>query len=232
MKPHVSIGFIYALTITLLAFIYRSGTPLYVIALINGLTGFTLGVKRYRFIIVLFILSVWAVFLNALLVSNTGEPVLVIGSFVIREGVIEALINISSRLLAIAGVALLFISIYTPLEIIRGLETELRLPKIIVFPLAYGLRLLPVIRRDYEEIKLARRQRNYRTIPLTPWDIASYLQPLINLSYERALWTGIAIELRGFQYRKPRRIRVKLNLMDYILILLLSIQLIIPFTGF
>ncbi|OYT40433.1 MAG: cobalt transporter [Desulfurococcales archaeon ex4484_58] len=223
-KPSVGIVFIYALTITLLAFIYRSGPPLVIVALINGLTGFTIGLKKHRFIAVLFLITVWALIINAYFVANTGEPVYVFGSIVVREGMVEAVINISGRLLAIAGAALILVSLYTPLEIIKGLESELKLPKIISFPLAYGLRLLPIMQRDYNEIRYARKQRGYRTIPITPNDIASYLQILVSLAIERAIWTGIAIELRGFHHRKTRYRGLRLKKIDYALITILIIQ--------
>ncbi len=228
MKPSVSILFIYGLAVTLLVFIYRSGYPLLLIMLINGLIGFSIGLHRHKYIVLVILLGIWGVFLNALFVSNTGEPVYVLGSLVIREGVVDTVYRITCRLVAIAGAALILISLYSPREIINGLESQLRLPKIISFPLAYGLRLLPLMKKDLDEIKNMRRQRGYRTIPLSPRDYASLLQPLLSISIERAVWTGIAIELRGFRLRRPGYRGFSLNYMDYMFIALLVAQIFSP----
>ncbi|MET1159519.1 MAG: energy-coupling factor transporter transmembrane component T [Thermoprotei archaeon] len=228
-KPHVSIVFIYALVVTILAFVYRSGYPLLVLTIVNLLLGFPIGALRHKFITAMLLLAIWGVFLNALIVANTGEVVAVLGPLVIRSGVVEAVSRIGARLTAIAGAALFFISLYNPYEIIRGLESELGLPKIISFPLAYGLRLLPLVSRDFKEIRLCRRERSYRVVPVTPGDIASYLQPLLSISLERALWTGIAIELRGFYHRKTRYKGFKPNTADYLVLAILLVQLLIPF---
>ncbi|RLG80532.1 MAG: energy-coupling factor transporter transmembrane protein EcfT [Thermoprotei archaeon] len=227
-KPCVALAFLYTLTATVLAFLYRSGTSLLVVALVNALLGFPLGFKRCRFVFLLLLLAIWGVFLNSLLVANTGEAVLQTWFLTIRSGVFEAVARIGARLITIAGAALFFVSLYTPREIVKGLEAELMLPKIISFPLAYGLRLLPVLAKDWNEVKTSRKQRGYRTVPLTPSDIASYLQPILSLSIERALWTGIAIELRGFHSRRPRRVEIRLSLPDYLLVFLLVFQLSLP----
>lgn len=223
--------FIYALSITILAFTH-TGVSLYLIALLNAILGFTFSVKKpylLKLFSIFILLTVWSVFFSSLISANYGEIVLTIGSLGIRSGVINAVINVTARLAAIMGSTLLFLSLTDPYIVIKCLENDLKLPKTIVFPLAYGLRLLPLMKRDLDEINLCRIQRGYGRYPLSPQSLSSILKPLIAISLERAVWTGISIELRGFRYRKPWRFQFKLKFLDYTLYSLLVIQALLPF---
>lgn len=220
--------FIYVLSVTALVFLSKS-TGLYLVALLN----FTLGVSlsyRNKTLIKIFavfvLLTLWGVLISSLMMVNVGEPILNLGFLVIRRSVLNALINIGARLLAIMGSTLIFISQTNPYHTLKSLENDLKLPKYVVFPTAYALRLIPLIRRDYENLVMCRAQRGFRKTPLTPIDVLTILRPLLSLSYERAVWAGVAAELRGLNLRKPWREKMCLKKMDLVFYTLLVTQII------
>ncbi|WP_440059360.1 energy-coupling factor transporter transmembrane component T [Thermogladius sp. 4427co] len=200
----VSIAFILALALTLLAFIVSDTTVLVALAAFSTLLP-AKGIKKIYWVYIFLLVSLIGVFVNALMFANTGAPVLEFHGFTIRANAVEGFVRVTLRLLIIAGAGAWFIASYTPFEIARGLEKELGIPKGVSFAIAYAFRLIPLVARDLAEIQNVRRERGKRTIPLLPSDLASILTPLLRTGYERAVWTGISIELRGFSLRKIRR---------------------------
>lgn len=224
-----SILFIYGLAVTLLAFIYRDILSLSIISIPNILIGTVLGWRRFKFIILLLFLGFIGLFLNAYLVSNTGELVIKIWLLDVREGLISAITTIGFRLMAIAGGTLIFLSLVEPYETVKSLENDLFLPKGISFSIYYALRLLPLIQREAIEIQNIRVQRGFRKYLITPSDFKSFILPLLSIFLERAYWTGIAAELRGFQLRRPSRKKVKLSFYDYLIIASILLQILLPY---
>jgi len=224
-----SILFIYGLSITILAFIYRDVTTLSLIAIPNFIVGFILGWRRFKILLILFILGFIGLFINAYLVSNTGEIVYIYDPIVIREGVLEALYTIGLRLAAITGGTMIFLSLVDPYETVKYLESDLYIPRGISFSIYYALRLLPLIQREAREIQGIRVERGYRRFIATPSDITSFLLPLLSTFMERAYWTGVAAELRGFQLRRRGRVPFKLSIYDYIVVSILIIQILTPY---
>ncbi len=223
-----SILFIYGLVLTLLAFIYRDPFILSIVAIPNFVVGFILGWRRFKILLILFLLGFIGLFLNAYLVSNTGEAIIVWGPMVVREGVIEALTIIGLRLATITGGTMIFLSLSDPYETIKYLESDLYIPKGISFSIFYALRLLPLIQREAREVQNIRVERGYRRFLISPSDFKSFILPLLSIFIERAYWTGVAAELRGFQLRKRRKIPFKLSSYDYLILLLIIIQVLAP----
>ena len=218
---------IYALIISTLAFVLRDPVKMLVLIIINFVSGTILGFTSYRLIIILFLLGFIGLFLNSLLISNTGETLLTIGPLTIRENALKASMNIFMRLGIIAGGTMIFISLTDPRRVIRDLERDLRLPSGIVFSIFYALRLYPLMIRDYEEIQIARLQRFKRRTILVPQDILNILQPLLSIGLERAVWAGISAELRGLSLRKPGREKRSLSKKDFLIISLALIQILL-----
>ncbi len=224
-RPTPTSIFLYALAVTALAFIFREPRQLMAVGVPNGLLGFTLGFRRSKWMILLFTLAIWGTLLNALVVANTGELVAEIGPLALRMGALIATLTIGLRLLAIAGAALIFFSFTSPRDLIRHLEAELRLPRGLAFSIAYSLRLFPLMQKDFREIQLARLERGYRRVPITPADVRSMMLPLLSVGYERAVWTGIGAELRGFASRR-RRVKAKIGIPELIVLASLTTQVI------
>ncbi len=223
-----SILFIYGLVITLLAFIFRESSSIFIIAIPNLAIGIILGWRRYKIIIFLFILGYIGLFINSLLVANQGAVVFKFLFLVVREGALKAANSIFFRLGLITGGTLIFLSLSDPLETVRTLENDLRLPKGPTFSIYYALRLLPLVDRIYRDLRFIRRERGYRGYIITPRDFSTFLLPLLSNLLDKAYWTGIAVELRGFNIRRRLHEPIKLSRYDYIVILIMIIQVMIP----
>ena len=228
-KYRPSILFMYGLVITLLAFIYRDPLSLSIVAIPNFTVGFILGWRRFKILLILFFLGFIGLFLNAYLVANTGETVYIIGPLVVREGVVEALTTIGLRLAAITGGTMIFLVLSEPYETIKYLESDLYIPKGISFSIFYALRLLPLIQREAREVQNIRVERGYRRFVITPSDFKSFILPLLSIFMERAYWTGVAAELRGFQLRRRHRISFKPSPYDFLIVILIILQVLIPY---
>ncbi len=216
--------FVYALIITLLVFVADNESALLTLTIINGIPGLIMGARKYPILTLLIIIGIWGTFLNALLITNTGDIVFEIGPLAIREGAVNSTYMISLRFITLGGVSLIYVSSITPRDALRSLEEELRLPQGIAFSVAFALRLLKLGEHDIKEIMAMRKQRGARRIPLTPSDFESILMPLLSLMVERAKWVGIAAELRGFSLRKKKPFKFVPTWGLVVLILLLAVQ--------
>jgi len=204
-RPGPTALFIYALGITVLAFAARNIYQGLVVGVPNAVVGIALGYRRARWVVALFFIGLIGIFIDALLFSNTGSPLLTTPIVVVRLGALESFAAVSLRLAAIMGGTLVFVSLVSPRELIDALESELRLPKEVAFSIAVGVRMLRVLERDAREVQFTRLQRGLRRYPVTPGDLRSFLHPLLSLGVERARWIGIAAELRGFALRRSMR---------------------------
>jgi len=216
--------FIYGLVITVLAFIARSTQQLLILSLVNAPVGILLGFRRLRVLIILFLLGLVGLFINALVFANNGAPVLDLQVITVRDGALISFLNVTLRLLTILGAALIFITQSNVRDFIKSLEEELGLPKDVAYTLAVGLRMLSILERDAKEIQLVRVERGYRKYPLTPSGVSSFLRPLLSLGLERAVWIGIATELRGFALRSLERKGFRVGVSDVLIYSLLIIQ--------
>ena len=223
-RPSPSIALVYAVGVTGIAFFLRDVNALAVVALGNALAGCLVGCRRYWWVLVMYFFSLWGVFLNAYFFANTGEIMWEWGPIVIREGAVVASLILAFRLLTIAGVGIFFLGIIDLREFVRSLEKELRIPSGFAFSMAYSLRLLPLMKKDYSELSIARKERGLRRYPVTPKDLKTLLIPLLGLGIQRALWAGIAAELRGLSLRKVRH-EISMDFPDIILISCLVAQI-------
>ncbi|MCY0868205.1 MAG: energy-coupling factor transporter transmembrane component T [Desulfurococcus sp.] len=226
MKPHVYSSFIYAIVMTLLAFIVRDTLWLTVASLVSIAISFTYGGRRVVYLLTLVAIGLFGVFVNALVFANTGPAVAEIGFLTIRRHALEEFTIVSLRLLLIAGAGGVFALTHSSSEIARGLTKELGLPYSIALAVSYALRSIPLIKRDLEEVLFMRKQRGYSRIPLKPSDLASILTPLLSVNYNRAVWSGISAEIRGLRLVRTRVV-IKVNLMDLLLLALITALLVL-----
>jgi len=223
--------FIYGLVLTLVLFVDRDALSLALIGVPNALLGFALGWRKYKVLIALFLVGFAGLAINALLLTNVGPAVLVVGPLVVRAGAVNTFVTVGLRITGIAGVAFLFVSLADPAQAVRSLERKLRLPKGVCFALAYALRLIDLMNKDLREVQGVRVLRGYRSVPITPSDVKSVLTPLLSVGYERALWVGIAAELRGFRLRKVSREPLRIEWREAVVLTLLALQILIALAG-
>lgn len=225
MRPSVSVAFIYALVITGIAFVESSWKALSALALLNLLISLAYGGRKLGYILLLLAIGLVGVFVNALAFSNEGPVVAAIGPLEIRENALRGFASVSLRLLLIAGAGGVFFFSRPLIEIMRGLKYELGLPLTISFPLFYAVRMLPSIRADLDEITHIRRMRGMRTLMFYPPHLVAVTASLLSINLERAIWSGIAAELRGYRTAKRRPRRARLLLQDYVFAALLAIEI-------
>lgn len=220
--------FLYALGISLIAFIANSVESLLLPSIINGILGFVLGGKKMprKLLVVLLVLNMWGAFLNGLYFHNFGEIIVSTQVIVVRRGAIESFLLVSFRFFLIVGATLLMLGLVNVRDLIKSLERDLKIPSGIAFSIAYAFRLFPLLSKDLSEVYIARKERGLTSIILRPSNLRSILLPLLNLSYERAVWGGISAELRGLRLRKTSG-RKPLGLGDLIILTALILQWII-----
>lgn len=226
-----STPFMYAIGVSMIAFVGNSVDFLLLPSLINGIIGFALGSRKLpiRLLLLLLILNVWGAFINALYFHNIGDVVAEISFVTVRSGVIESFFLVSLRFSLIVGATLIMLGMSNPRDLIRSLEKDLRVPPGIAFSIAYALRLFPLISKDVNEVLIARKEREASTFILNPNSLRSVLMPLLNLSYERAVWGGISAELRGLKSRRVLR-RDPVRVGDVLIMMALILQWIASYT--
>lgn len=217
MRPSPSILFAYCLWMALVIASERDMWDLLVLFAGVGVPGIIAGARKAVIVVYAVMVGSVGVFVNSLIVANVGGEVFSLGPLTVREGALDATVSIVLRILALSGTGLLFIGLTTPRTAVRSLEEELGLPKGVAFSVAFAMRMLPLIRRDFEEVRDALRQKQDRRIPLSPSWMFSIIAPMLSISVERALWVGVAAELRGFRLRRRRR-RLRVGPLDILLV--------------
>jgi len=224
-KPSVSVVFIYALVLTSVALLLKDPHRLLPLVVFNVSLSLIAGLRKVWWLYLLILVSSIGVFTNALFFANTGAVIINTGFLVVRENALKAFVTVTLRVALIAGVGAFFVALFEPLEIVKGFTRELYMPASISLSLSYALRLLPLLRRDLEEVMFFRRQRGYRKRPLSFGELASTLSALLITGFERALWSGVSLELRGFRNYRPSH-GVSFNICDVLIITALTAQLI------
>jgi len=222
---------VYSLAATLLGFYASDPRSQAVLLAFTGLPGLALGLLRFRLLVALIPFTIIGAFVNAMIiyylgaVEDPGPVVAEIGPIRVPEFAVGSTARVGARILVFAGAGLLIASLVTPRDAVKSLSDELGLPKGFSFSLAFALRLLPLLKNDADEILLVRRLRGHRSPPLTPRDYESIITPLLAASLERALWVGVAAELRGYSLRRVRRRRPKPRPVDALLAAALAVQM-------
>ncbi|MEZ0393659.1 MAG: energy-coupling factor transporter transmembrane component T [Desulfurococcaceae archaeon] len=201
-RMSVGLAFSIAVAATAAAFVLR-GLPLAVLTIPAVVASVARRSRATLYIYALVAATAPGIFMNAVYFSNEGQAVFTILGHEVRSGALEGFANVFLRTVLIAAVGSWFVSSYRPMEVVRGLE-EAGLPKGLAFSIAYALRSAELVARDFSEVLDSRRQRGRKFVPLNPVHVAEVLLPVVRLSYERALWVGISMDLRGFRLRRIR----------------------------
>ena len=101
---------------------------------------------------------------------------------------------LGSRVLAFAGLGLLFVLTTDRILLVRSLQQQLRLPPVF----AWGI--LPNMMEEYKRTRAAFAARGIRVFPVSP----ALLKPLLVKSVRWSEELSIAMESRGFDGRVPR----------------------------
>ena len=107
---------------------------------------------------------------------------------------------LGSRVLAFAGLGLLFVLTTDRILLVRSLQQQLRLPPVFAYGLLAAWGILPNMMEEYKRTRAAFAARGIRVFPVSP----ALLKPLLVKSVRWSEELSIAMESRGFDGRVPR----------------------------
>ncbi|MGB9831614.1 MAG: energy-coupling factor transporter transmembrane component T, partial [Fervidicoccus fontis] len=198
IKP--SMLFIYAIAVSIMAFVFNLPSSLLIPSLLNFILGICYGRKTLpmKLIFVILMINAWGALINGIYFHNTGPMLFKIGGLSVRYNALTSFLLVNLRSFLIIGSTLFMLGMSGgSRELIRSLERDLGMPPWIAFSISHAFRLFPLISRDYRELQIARKERKAGTNILNPLILKEVLISILNVSYERAQWSGISAELRG-----------------------------------
>ncbi|MEQ2457271.1 energy-coupling factor transporter transmembrane component T family protein [Flavonifractor hominis] len=105
-----------------------------------------------------------------------------------------------SRVLAFAGLGLLFVLTTDRIKLIRSLQQQLRLPPVFAYGLLAAWGMVPQMIREYRRTRAAFAARGIRVFPVAP----ALLKPLLVKSVRWSEELAIAMESKGFDGGRDR----------------------------
>lgn len=108
--------------------------------------------------------------------------------------------TLSSRVLAYAGLGLLFVLTTNKIELIRSFQQQLHLPPIFAYGLLAAWNIFPNIMEEYKKTRAAFRSRGVNTFAISP----ALLKPML---VKAVLWSealAVAMESKGFNSSAKR----------------------------
>lgn len=151
---------------------------------------------------ILLMLSALIMLINALFSGNTDGTVLLDwGPFTLSTaGLLEAS-AIGVRVFALSLPAVLLLSTTDPVLFSDGVQQQLKVPARYAMASVIGLRLLPLLANDWNQMSAARRARGLSST--NPWQAVrsgtSRMVGLLVISLRRALRMALALQARGFE---------------------------------
>lgn len=156
---------------------------------------------------ILVVLAAMLTLVNALF-SHTLEGVVWLdwGPFSLSSGGLATTAVIGIRVLALSLPAVLLLATTDPLELADGLQQHLRVPARYALSMFIGLRLLPLLVEQWQELSAARRARGISARgPISGTRAAvSRTVGLLVEAIRRAVRMAMAMQARGFDAYGPR----------------------------
>ncbi len=105
---------------------------------------------------------------------------------------------LAARVAVILLYSIAVVATTSPRDLAVALSAQLRVPYTYSYMSFVTLRMFPLLARDLENIRAARRVRGYRPRGGPASRLASLLSPLLAVAVRRSVYMGIAMEARGF----------------------------------
>lgn len=156
---------------------------------------------------ILVVLAAMLTLVNALFSHNVAGAVwLDWGPFALSSGGLTTTAVIGIRVLALSLPAVLLLATTDPLELADGLQQHVRVPARYALSMFVGLRLLPLLVEQWQELSAARRARGLSARgPVSAVRAAvSRTVGLLVEALRRAVRMAIAMQARGFDAYGPR----------------------------
>lgn len=144
---------------------------------------------------------------NALFSGNTDGTVLLdLGPFVLSTGGLLEASAIGLRVLALSLPAVLLLATADPARLSDGLQQHGHVPARYALSMVVGLRVLPLLASDWQEISAARRARGLvgRGPVAAVTSAAGRIVGLLVAALRRAVRLALAMQARGFDPYAPR----------------------------
>lgn len=109
-------------------------------------------------------------------------------------------LTLSGRVLAYAGLGLLFAFTTDRMRLVRAFQDQLRLPQVFAYGLLAAWGIFPQMAEEYKKTRLAFRLRGLHAFPLSP----AFLTPMLVKAVRWSEALAIAMESRGFSASAKR----------------------------
>jgi energy-coupling factor transporter transmembrane protein EcfT len=109
-------------------------------------------------------------------------------------------LQLSSRILAFAGLGMLFVFTTDQMEFVRSIEQQLKLPPKFAYGISAAWGMLPNMGMEYKKTRAAFRARGIKATPVSP----ALLTPLLVKSVRWSEALASAMESNGFGESKKR----------------------------
>lgn len=137
--------------------------------------------------------------------DRTGEVVWSVLRYDITRTQLDHALSLSFRVLAFAGLSLLFAFTTDPTKFILSLMQQLKLSPKIAYSILVGYQFLPVMKEEFVHIQQAHRLRGAvrdKNAIVRLWNLRRILLPMLAGAVRKAERSAFAMEARGFTGEK------------------------------
>ncbi|QTD42951.1 energy-coupling factor transporter transmembrane protein EcfT [Sporosarcina sp. Te-1] len=204
MNPSVKFLLITLCMLTL-AFFFNPWTPLicWVGVILLQLCFSSIDWKKWLLFMIPFIIMSFGYFWTTIVFAEerTGAVVWSVFHYDITKTQLDHALSLSFRVLAFAGLSLLFAFTTDPTKFILSLMQQLKLSPKIAYSILVGYQFLPVMKEEFVLIQQAHRLRGAvrdRNTLVRLWNMRRILLPMLAGAVRKAERSAFAMEARGF----------------------------------
>ena len=145
--------------------------------------------------------------------SGTAEDITSLTKTVVVIGNIENGLQLSIRILAYAGLGLLFVFTTDPRLFIISLMQQFHLPRNFAYGILAAYGFIPVIKQEYDNMRYAYRARGVKR--------NIFMLPMLVTAVRSSEGIAMAMESKGFNAKSKRTeyIKLKVTKWDYIILI-------------
>ncbi|MBB4825438.1 energy-coupling factor transport system permease protein [Sporosarcina luteola] len=192
-----------------LAFFFNPWTPLicWVGVILLQLCFSSINWKKWFLFMIPFVIMSFGYFWTTIVFAEerTGAIVWSVFHYDITKAQLDHALSLSFRVLAFAGLSLLFAFTTDPTKFILSLMQQLKLSPKIAYSILVGYQFLPVMKEEFVHIQQAHRLRGAvrdRNVLVRLWNLRRILLPMLAGAVRKAERSAFAMEARGFTGEK------------------------------
>ncbi|MCG3086423.1 energy-coupling factor transporter transmembrane component T family protein [Sporosarcina cyprini] len=208
MNPSVKFLVITVCMLTL-AFFFNPWTPLICWGgvILLQLCFSTIDWKKWLLFMIPFLIMSFGYFWTTIVFAEerTGAVVWSVFQYDVTRTQLDHALSLSFRVLAFAGLSLLFAFTTDPTKFILSLMQQLKLSPKIAYSILVGYQFLPVMKEEFVHIQQAHRLRGAvrdKNAIVRLWNLRRILLPMLAGAVRKAERSAFAMEARGFTGEK------------------------------